>query len=77
MPAQTVVITCSALTTSVACPDGTSGTLPPAGENFYYLFKHGPYPSDQYGPYPNLTGKDLEALGHAAGLRPGPPASRS
>jgi SecD/SecF fusion protein len=62
VPAQTVVITCSALTTTV-CPDGSSGTLPPAGQNFYYLFKHGAYPDDQYGPYPNLTGKDLKLSG--------------
>jgi SecD/SecF fusion protein len=62
VPAQTVVITCSIKTTTV-CPDGTSGTLPPTGENFYYLFKHGTYSGDQYGPYPEMTGKDLKLSG--------------
>jgi SecD/SecF fusion protein len=61
VPHDTVVITCSAKTT-VVCPGDQLG-LPPAGKNDHYLFKHGPYPGDQYGPYPNLTGKELKLSG--------------
>jgi SecD/SecF fusion protein len=63
VPQQTIVITCSALTTT-SCPgDPNLNGLPPAGSTDYYLFKHGPYPNDQNGPYPNLTGKDLNLSG--------------
>ncbi len=61
VPAQTVVISCSAKTTTV-CPGDATG-LPPVGQTDYYLFKHGAYPGDQYGPYPNMTGKDLKLSG--------------
>jgi SecD/SecF fusion protein len=62
VPHETVVITCSSQTATV-CPEGTTGFQPPPGSTAYYLFKHGPYPNDQYGPYPNLTGKDLNLSG--------------
>jgi SecD/SecF fusion protein len=68
VPAQTVVISCSAKTTTV-CPGDTAG-LPPAGKTDYYLFKHGTYPGDQYGPYPNMTGKDLKLSGIQAQFDP-------
>ncbi|MFL5964350.1 MAG: protein translocase subunit SecD [Gaiellaceae bacterium] len=61
VPQNTVVITCSAKTT-VVCPGDPNG-LPPPGKTDYYLFKHGAYPSDRYGPYPNLTGKELNLSG--------------
>jgi SecD/SecF fusion protein len=61
VPHNSVVITCSAKTT-VVCPGEPNG-LPPAGNTDYYLFKHGPYPGDRYGPYPNLTGKELNLSG--------------
>jgi SecD/SecF fusion protein len=62
VPQETVVITCSSKTT-VVCPEGTTGFVPPPGSTAYYLFKHGPYPDDQNGPYPNLTGKELKLSG--------------
>jgi SecD/SecF fusion protein len=66
VPAHTVVITCSAKS-AVACPgDQHQFGVPPLGQTDYYLFKHGPYPNDQNGPYPNLTGKDLKASGISA-----------
>ena len=61
VPQATIVITCSAKTTTV-CPGDPNG-LPPPGSTDYYLFKHGAYPNDQNGPYPNLTGKDLNLSG--------------
>jgi SecD/SecF fusion protein len=61
VPQNTVVITCSAKTT-VVCPGDPLG-VPPAGKTDYYLFKHGAYSSDRYGPFPNLTGKDLNLSG--------------
>jgi|GEM_PF-6780960 len=61
VPPRTVVITCSAQT-SVVCPGDNTG-LPPAGKTDYYLFKKGPYPNDRYGPFPNMTGKDLKLSG--------------
>lgn len=63
-PHGTVVITCSAETTSV-CPGDANG-LPPAGQTDYYLFKHGSYPNDRYatdGKYPNMTGNELDLSG--------------
>jgi SecD/SecF fusion protein len=61
VPQETVVITCSAKTT-VVCPGDPLG-LPGAGKTDYYLFKHGPYPNDQNGPFPELTGKELKLSG--------------
>ncbi len=64
VPAKTVVVTCSAQTTSV-CPGDPNG-LPAAGNTDYYLFKHGSYPSDRYatdGKYPNMTGAELKLSG--------------
>ncbi|MDX6475239.1 MAG: SecD/SecF fusion protein, partial [Gaiellaceae bacterium] len=61
VPHNTVVITCSAKSAAV-CPGEALG-VPPAGKTDYYLFKHGPYPDDQNGPYPNLTGKELKLSG--------------
>ncbi|MDX6427585.1 MAG: SecD/SecF fusion protein, partial [Gaiellaceae bacterium] len=61
VPHNTVVITCSAKTTTV-CPGDPNG-LPLGSHVDYYLFKHGPYPGDRYGPYPNLTGKELNLSG--------------
>ncbi len=61
VPHGTVVITCGASTSSV-CPGDPSG-LPAPGKTDYYLFKKGPYPNDRYGPFPNMTGKDLKLSG--------------
>jgi SecD/SecF fusion protein len=61
VPQNTVVITCSAKSTDL-CPGDPNG-VPPPGKTDYYLFKHGAYPNDRYGPYPNLTGKDLKLSG--------------
>jgi SecD/SecF fusion protein len=65
VPPKTVVVTCDSKTASI-CPAGTQSALPPAGNAFYYLFKHGAYPSDRFatnGKYPNMTGKDLKLSG--------------
>jgi SecD/SecF fusion protein len=62
VPHNTVVITCQS-DTSAVCPNGTGGDVPPPGKTDYYLFKHGPYPNDQYGPYPNMTGTELKLSG--------------
>jgi len=63
VPAKTIVVTCSAQTTT-SCPPGE---LPPNGGTFYYLFKHGAYPNDRYavpdGKYPNMTGTELNLSG--------------
>jgi SecD/SecF fusion protein len=64
VPAKTVIVSCSAQTTSV-CPGDANG-LPPAGKTDYYLFKHGSYPTDRYatdGKYPNMTGSELNLGG--------------
>ncbi|HZT17559.1 MAG TPA: protein translocase subunit SecD [Gaiellaceae bacterium] len=64
VPPKTVVVSCSAQTTSV-CPGDPSG-LPPLGSTDYYLFKHGSYPGNRYatdGKFPNMTGKDLKLSG--------------
>jgi SecD/SecF fusion protein len=68
VPQETVVITCSAKTT-VVCPGDPLG-LPGAGKTDYYLFKHGPYPDDQNGPFPNLTGKELKLSGTRQDFNP-------
>ena len=39
-----------------------TGCLAP-GKTDYYLFKHGAYPDDHYGPFPNMTGKELNLSG--------------
>jgi len=64
VPPRTVVVTCTAETSSV-CP-GDPGGVPPGDKVDFYLFKHGAYPGDQYatdGKYPNMTGKDLKLSG--------------
>jgi SecD/SecF fusion protein len=68
VPQETVVITCSAKTT-VVCPGDPLG-LPGGGKTDYYLFKHGPYPNDLNGPYPNLTGKELKLSGTRQDFNP-------
>ena len=68
VPHNTVLITCSART-AVACP-GDLAVLPPVGHNDYYLFKHGPYPGDRYGPYPNMTGTGLNLGGTRQDFNP-------
>jgi SecD/SecF fusion protein len=70
VPANTVLISCSAQTTTV-CPGEANATgLPPAGVTDYYLFKHGAYPNDRYGPYPNMKGTDLNLSGTRADIDP-------
>ena len=64
MPAKTVVITCTATSSSV-CPGDPNG-VPAAGKTDYYLFKHGAYPKDRYatdGKYPNMGGDQLSLSG--------------
>jgi SecD/SecF fusion protein len=64
VPAKTVVVTCSAATTST-CPGDPNG-LPAGAKVDYYLFKHGSYPNDRYatdGKYPNMTGAELNLSG--------------
>jgi SecD/SecF fusion protein len=64
VPPKTVVVTCSAATTTV-CPGDANG-LPPAGKSDYYLFKHGSYPNDDDatdGQFPNMTGAELNLSG--------------
>ncbi|MGZ4340197.1 MAG: protein translocase subunit SecD [Gaiellaceae bacterium] len=64
VPPKSVVVTCTAKTSSV-CPGDQNG-VPPPGNFDYYLFKHGSYPNDRYatdGQYPNMTGKDLKLSG--------------
>jgi SecD/SecF fusion protein len=63
VPHATVVITCSGLTAAVCPGDLNVNGVPPAGKTDYYLFKHGAYPNDRYGPYPNMTGKELSLSG--------------
>jgi SecD/SecF fusion protein len=65
VPPRTVIVTCDSKSSSI-CPAQNQGALPPPGSVFYYLFKHGSYPSDRFatdGKYPNMTGKDLKASG--------------
>ena len=64
VPAKTVVITCTATSSSV-CPGDPNG-VPAAGKTDYYLFKHGAYPNDRYatdGKYPNMGGDQLSLSG--------------
>ena len=64
VPHKTVVITCSA-TTSTVCPGDPNG-LPATGKTDYYLFKNGSYPNDRYatdGKYPNMNGDQLVLSG--------------
>src|SRR5207237_275851 len=68
VPHETVLISCSAKTSTI-CP-GDSASLPPAGKADYYLFKHGAYPNDRYGPYPNMKGTDLKLSGTRADIDP-------
>jgi SecD/SecF fusion protein len=69
VPQDTVVITCGS--TEVVCPGDLSAFgKPPAGSTDYYLFKHGPYPGDLNGPYPNLTGKELKLSGTRQDFNP-------
>jgi SecD/SecF fusion protein len=63
VPHETVVITCTAKSSSVCPGDNSQFGVPPPGKTDYYLFKHGPYPNDRYGPYPNLTGQELKLSG--------------
>ncbi|MGN6797571.1 MAG: protein translocase subunit SecD, partial [Gaiellaceae bacterium] len=63
VPPKTVVVTCDSTSSSI-CPAQNQGALPPPGNEFYYLFKHGTYANDRFatdGKYPNMTGKDLKA----------------
>ena len=63
-PSRTVVITCSASSSSV-CPGDVNG-VPAAGQTDYYLFKNGAYPNDRYatdGRYPNMDGNQLSLSG--------------
>jgi len=68
LPPQATVVTCSAVTT-VVCPGDSSG-VPPSGQIDYYLFKHGAYPGDRYGPYPSIGGEDVQASTVAADVDP-------
>jgi SecD/SecF fusion protein len=68
VPQNTVVITCSTKSSDL-CPGDPNG-VPPPGKTDYYLFKHGAYPGDRYGPYPNLTGKELKLSGTRADVDP-------
>ena len=64
VPARTVVITCTATSSSV-CPGDPNG-VPAAGKTDYYLFKNGAYPNDRYatdGKYPNMGGDQLSLSG--------------
>ena len=70
IPHKTVLITCSAKTTTVCPGETTVNGLPPAGKTDYYLFKHGAYPNDRYGPYPNMKGTELKLSGTRADIDP-------
>jgi SecD/SecF fusion protein len=69
VPHETVLITCSAKTTTI-CPGDPAG-LPPTGHTDYYLFKKGAYPNDRYatdGKYPNMKGTELKLSGTRADI---------
>jgi SecD/SecF fusion protein len=70
VPHNTVLISCSAKTATVCPGEVTRDGLPPAGVTDWYLFKHGPYPDDRYGPYPNMQGTDLKLSGTRADIDP-------
>ncbi|HXK15799.1 MAG TPA: protein translocase subunit SecD, partial [Gaiellaceae bacterium] len=67
VPQATIVITCGP--TEVVCPGDPNGR-PPVGKTDYYLFKHGPYPGDLNGPFPELTGKELNLSGTRQDFNP-------
>jgi preprotein translocase subunit SecD len=48
---------CSTASAAI-CPGDPQG-VPPIGMTDYYLFKFGRYTTDTYGPYPSITGADL------------------
>jgi preprotein translocase subunit SecD len=58
VPRDSEVVTCSTESAAV-CPGDPRGA-PPIGMTDYYLFKYGRYRADRYGPYPSLTGADLD-----------------
>ncbi len=64
VPHNTILITC-AKSSSVVCPGDPTG-VPAANQTDYYLFKHGPYPNDRYGPYPSMKGTELKLSGTRA-----------
>ena len=70
VPHDTVLISCSAKTATVCPGEITQSGLPPVGVTDYYLFKHGAYPNDRYGPYPNMKGTDLKLSGTRADIDP-------
>ena len=61
---------------AAVCPGDPIG-VPPAGTTDYYLFKHGLYPIDRYGPYPEHDRQGAEALRHARRTSIRPRARRS
>jgi len=67
VPRGTVVITCSH--TATLCPGDNAG-IPPAGRTDYYLFKHGAYPGDSSGPFPQVTGNMLKLSGTRSDFDP-------
>ena len=70
VPRNTVLITCTSKS-AVVCPDPVRGNAtPPAGKTDWYLFKHGAYANDRYGPYPNMKGTDLKLSGTRADIDP-------
>jgi SecD/SecF fusion protein len=68
VPHDTVLITCSKKS-AVVCPGDNAG-VPPAGKTDWYLFKHGAYANDRYGPYPNMKGTELKLSGTRADIDP-------
>jgi SecD/SecF fusion protein len=72
VPPKMTIVTCDSTSSSI-CPAQNAGALPPPGNTFYYLFKHGTYAGDRFatdGKYPNMTGKDLKASGVRADFDP-------
>jgi SecD/SecF fusion protein len=68
VPRNSVLITCTKKS-AVVCPGDNQG-VPPPGKTDWYLFKHGAYASDRYGPYPNMKGTDLKLSGTRADIDP-------
>jgi SecD/SecF fusion protein len=56
-PAKTTIVTCSDATAAI-CPPGISAPRP-----LFYLFKKDPKATDSSGPYPQMTGADLQLSG--------------